>query len=98
MKKSKRTIGDTSWAVINLSVENQNKVIPTTNQSKVTLSLANENSKWKQANCLKPGNTQMTTSRLVFKVPYLIDWENGTSFLEQSQSKVKYNQRNLGLF
>ena len=55
-------------------------------EQKLTSSLANEDSKVNQANCLKRGKTQVTKSRLVL-VLHLIGWESGASFLDQSQAK-----------
>ena len=51
---------------------------------------ANENSEWKQVNCLKRGKTRVTKSWL-FLFLHLIGWEGVTSFLDQSQGEVKQN-------
>ena len=51
---------------------------------------ANENSEWKQVNCLKRGKTQVTKSWL-FLFLHLIGWKGVTSFLDQSQGEVKQN-------
>ena len=53
-----------------------------------TFSLASENSKWKQENYLKRGKTRKT-KLLSFLAFHLIDQEDGTSFRDQSQSKIK---------
>lgn len=49
---------------------------------------ANEKSKWKEANQLKHGKTRVTKLWLVW-VLHQLAWEDGVSFLNQSQSKVK---------
>ena len=46
--------------------------------------------------CLKRGQTRLTNSRLAFNLD-LIGWEDGASFLDQSQSAVKQTQSELGL-
>ena len=51
----------------------------------------------KQADYKKRGKTRVTKARLVF-VLCLIGWENGTSFLDQSQCEVKQKRSNPELF
>ena len=58
---------------------NLTKVITTTNQKKGNTWRANENSKYREVNYLKRGNT------------HLIGWESFASFLNQSQGEVKQN-------
>lgn len=73
------------------------KIITTTHQKKRELPFrAHEKSKEKQPNHLKRGKTPATKLWLVL-VLYLINQENSTNFLDQSQNKVKEYQCNLGL-
>ena len=58
---------------------NLTKVITTANQKKGNTWRANENSKYREVNYLKRGNT------------HLIGWESFASFLNQSQGEVKQN-------
>ena len=51
----------------------------------------NENSKSKQANCLKRGKTRVTKSRLVLALN-LIGRGKSVGLLDQSQSEGKQNQ------
>ena len=55
----------------------------TSTNKKITLSLANENSKWKKTNCLKRGKTRLLL------ILNLIGWDDCTGFLNQSEGKVK---------
>ena len=77
-------------AVFNWGSKNQNKSNPI-DQSKqgFALSIANENSKWKQQNCLKRGKTRMTKASQLFLFLHLIGWEDGASFHSQSQGVRK---------
>ena len=75
--------------MFSIKCRNQNQSNPSDQSEQGrTLSLANENSKCKHANCLKRGKTRMTKSRL-FLVMHLIGGEDGARFLNQSQIKVK---------
>ena len=49
-----------------------------------------------KVHCLKRGQTRLTNSRLAFNLD-LIGWQDGASFLDQSQSEVKQTQSELGL-
>ena len=52
----------------------------------------NENSKSKQANCLKRGKTRVTKPRLVLAFLNVIGRERSAGLLDQSQSEGKQNQ------
>ena len=86
---------NTNQSSFQLNVEKQNQINPSSqSEQRFISSLANENSKWtkwKNGNCLKRGKTRATKSRL-FPALHLIGWEDGVSFLNQSQSKVQYLQ------
>ena len=72
------------------------RVATTTNQKTVNTLRANENSKWKEANCLKRGKTRVTMSRLVL-VLNLIGWGSSGSLLDQSLNERNQNQSNSEL-
>ena len=90
---------NTNQSSFQLNVEKQNQINPSSqSEQRFISSLANENSKstkWKNGNCLKHGKTRATKSRL-FSALHLIGWEEGVSFLNQSQSKVQYIQSKPG--
>ena len=90
---------NTNQSSFQLNVEKQNQINPSSqSEQRFISSLANENSKstkWKNGNCLKRGKTRTTKSRL-FSALHLIGWEDGVSFLNQSQSKVQYIQSKPG--
>ena len=87
---------NTNQSSFQLNVEKQNQINPSSqSEQRFISSLANENSKWtkwKNGNCLKRGKTRATKSRL-FSALHLIGWEDGVSFLNQSQNKIQYLQR-----
>ena len=89
---------NTNQSSFQLNVEEQIQINPSSqSEQRFISSLANENSKWtkwKNGNCLKCGKTRATKSRL-FSALHLIDWEDGVSFRNQSQSKVQYLQSKL---
>ena len=86
---------NTNQSSFQLNVEKQNQINPSSqSEQRFISSLANENSKWtkwKNGNCLKRGKTRATKSRL-FPALHLIGWEDGVSFLNQSQNKIQYLQ------
>ena len=86
---------NTNQSSFQLNVEKQNQINPSSqSQQRFISSLANENSKWtkwKNGNCLKREKTRATKSRL-FPALHLIGWEDGVSFLNQSQNKIQYLQ------
>ena len=97
MKKSKCTAGDASWAVIHLSVEKTKQSNPNDQSEQGYIIISPWELKVKTGKLLEARENANDHVVIVFLVLYLIGWENGTSFRDQSQSKVKYNQRNLGL-
>lgn len=60
-------------------------------QQEITLSLANENSKWKKTNCLKRGKTQLLL------ILNLIGWEDCRVFLTNQKAKLRPKQSQITL-
>lgn len=54
---------------------------------------ANENLKWKRANCVQGGKTRVIQSRLII-ILYWTVWESGATFLDQSHNEVNQNLSN----
>ena len=65
----------------------ERKPVPT----RITLSLANENSKWKKTNCLKRGKTQLLL------ILNLIGWEDCRVFLTNQKAKLRPKQSQITL-
>ena len=79
------------WALLN-SESGRWKIKPNNQSGKGKISQeANDNSKEKQANRLKRGKTRVTKSRLVLGLNPIC-WQDGASFLDQSQCEVKETQ------
>ena len=58
----------------------------------IYLYATNENREWNPANCLMRGKNMNDEVGIGFRSAWLIGWEGGGSFLDQSRSEAKQNQ------
>ena len=75
---------------------NKTKVITTANQKKGKHFKSQWELKVKTIKLAKAPETRVSKLRL-FLILHLIGWDDGASFLDQSQSEVRQNQSTLGL-